>query len=143
MQGLVQVDRVGDVAVVMLVHPPVNALSADLRRGLAEALQTAFADAEISAWCCAAMARGSARALTLRSLASPFRRAARLGDLCLMIENAPKPVVAALHGTVLGGGLELALAAHYRISDVSARLGLPEVTLGLLPGAGARSACRV
>jgi len=76
----------------------------------------------------------SSPALTSPNSAS--RRSARLAEVLSLMENSPKPIVAAIHGTALGGGLEVALACHYRVATKDARLGLPEVKLGLLPGAG-------
>jgi 3-hydroxyacyl-CoA dehydrogenase len=124
----------GDVAVITLNSPPVNALSAKVREGLFEGFKAAIAS--------------GARAIVLICEGRTFIAGAditefggamtgpSLFDVQGMMENAPKPVVAAIHGTALGGGLEVALCAHYRVAVPSARLGLPEVNLGLLPGAG-------
>jgi 3-hydroxyacyl-CoA dehydrogenase len=131
----VRVDRVGDVAVLVLTHPPVNALSDQVRLALAAALRAALEDGEVRA----VLLRGEGKSFSAGADIAEFGKgtpALRGGDLCLMIENAAKPVIAALHGVALGGGLELALAAHYRIADAAATMGLPEVNLGLLPGAG-------
>ena len=138
-QGLVRVDRIGDVAVLVLCHPPVNALSADLRQALAIAFQQAFSDAEIIAVVLRGDGKGFSAGADIAEFGkatSPHPQAPDLGGLCQLIENAPKPVIAAIHGMALGGGLELALAAHYRVAQASAQLGTPEVKLGLLPGAG-------
>ena len=135
MQNLVRVDRVGDVAVLVLCHPPVNALSAGLRQALSIALQAALADPAIIAVVLRGEGKGFSAGADIAEFGKPAA-APRLGALCHQIENAGKPVIAALHGIALGGGLELALAAHYRIAEATAALGLPEVTLGLLPGAG-------
>ena len=126
---------VGDVAVLVLAHPPVNALSDAVRSGLAEGLSRALADPAIRAIVIRGEGRGFSAGADIAEFGQP-RHALRLGDLCLAIENAPKPVIAAIHGMALGGGMELALAAHYRIANEAALLGLPEVNLGLLPGAG-------
>jgi 3-hydroxyacyl-CoA dehydrogenase len=132
---VVRQDRDGDVAVLTLAHPPVNALSDAVRTGLAQGLQAALADPAVRA----VVIRGEGRGFSAGADIAEFgrsRQALRLGELCLAIENAAKPVIAAIHGMALGGGLELALAAHYRIAAETAVLGLPEVNLGLLPGAG-------
>ena len=131
----VRVTRVGDVVILFVSHPPVNALSLSVRLGLAEGLKAALEDPEIVG----VVLCGAGKCFSAGADIAEFGKgkpALRLGDLCLMIENAAKPVIAALHGVALGGGLELALAAHYRIAESGATMGLPEVGLGLLPGAG-------
>jgi 3-hydroxyacyl-CoA dehydrogenase len=131
----VRVDRVGDVVILVMTHPPVNALSDQVRLALADGLRVAQEDPDTVA----VILRGEGRCFSAGADINEFgkaRSALRLGDLCLMIENCRVPVVAALHGVALGGGMELALAAHYRIAEPGATLGLPEVNLGLLPGAG-------
>ena len=123
------------VAVVTVDHPPVNALSHAVRRGLMAALDDAEADDLVRAVVIAAVGRtfpaGADIAEFGKPPADPW-----LPEVCDRIERCAKPVIAALHGTALGGGFEVALAAHYRIALASARVGLPEVTLGLVPGAG-------
>jgi 3-hydroxyacyl-CoA dehydrogenase len=123
------------VAVVTLNSPPVNALSANVRDGLYEGFKAAIADdaAKSIVLIC------DGRTFIAGADISEFGGAAKgasLFDVQNMMENSPKPVVAAIHGTALGGGLEVALVAHYRVAVPSAKLGLPEVNLGLLPGAG-------
>ena len=137
--AVVRLERQGAVAVLVLAHPPVNALSDAVRTGLAAGLTEALADPTVSA----VVIRGEGRGFSAGADIGEFGRARQgqgqgpgLGDLCLAVENAHKPVIAAIHGMALGGGLELALAAHYRVADAAAVLGLPEVHLGLLPGAG-------
>ena len=125
----------GDVAVITLNSPPVNALSANVREGLFEGFKAATADPAVKA--IVLICEG--RTFIAGADITEFGGAARgpsLFDVQEMMENAPKPVIAAIHGTALGGGLEVALVAHYRVAVPSARLGLPEVNLGLLPGAG-------
>ena len=125
----------GDIAIITLNSPPVNALSANVREGLFEGFKTATADPAVKA--IVLICEG--RTFIAGADITEFGGAARgpsLFDVQAMMENAPKPVIAAIHGTALGGGLEVALVAHYRIAVPSARLGLPEVNLGLLPGAG-------
>ena len=134
-QAVTRLDRVGDVGVLVLAHPPVNALSGAVRAGLAAGLAEALADPAIRA----VVIRGEGRGFSAGADIAEFgqqRVALRLGDLCRAIEAAGKPVIAAVHGMALGGGLELALAAHYRVALDGAVLGLPEVNLGLVPGAG-------
>jgi len=125
----------GNVAVVTLNSPPVNALSAPVTEGLFDAFNQAIAsDAEAIVLICegrtfiaGADIGGFGKAQTPR---------ATLQDVQAVMETSPRPVVAAIHGTALGGGLETALTAHYRVAAPSAKVGLPEVHLGLLPGAG-------
>ena len=126
--------REGDVAVVTLNSPPVNALSANVRDGLFEGFKQAIAsDAKAIVLICDGRTFIAGADITEFGGAS---KGASLFDVQQMMESSPKPVVAAIHGTALGGGLEVALCAHYRVAVPSARLGLPEVALGLLPGAG-------
>jgi len=130
-------ERHGHTAVITLNQPPVNALGHALRQHIAAALDAAARDPLVRG----VVLIGSVRAFsagadvtefgTPRQLAEPI-----LGAVLACIEASPKPVVAALSGVALGGGLELALACHGRVALASARLGLPEVTLGLIPGAG-------
>lgn len=134
-EKVIRQERLGDVAVLVLANPPVNALSNALRDGLHQALQAAIADPGVRAIVLRGEGRGFCAGADIGEFGKP-RTALRLGDLCLEIEASPKPVIAAIHGMALGGGLELALAAHYRVAGEGAVLGLPEVNLGILPGAG-------
>ena len=124
----------GDVAVITLDSPPVNALSANVRDGLWHGFQAAVgSDAAAIVLICAG------RTFIAGADITEFGGAAKgksLFEVQAMMEGSTKPVVAAIHGTALGGGLEVALCAHYRIAVPSAKCGLPEVNLGLLPGAG-------
>jgi 3-hydroxyacyl-CoA dehydrogenase len=125
----------GRVFVVRINNPPVNALSARVR----SELQLAFEAAETDATVDAVLLIGAGRAFVGGADIREFGKLPEppaLPDVCDQIEACGKPVVAAIHGVALGGGLEIALAAHYRIALSDAKLGLPEVTLGLLPGAG-------
>ncbi|MEX0350925.1 MAG: 3-hydroxyacyl-CoA dehydrogenase NAD-binding domain-containing protein [Paracoccaceae bacterium] len=126
---------VDDIAVIEVSNPPVNALSQAVRAGLSETVASAAADHRIKAIvvCCAG--RTFIAGADIREFGKPPMEPS-LPDVINQIEVTAKPVVIALHGTALGGGLELALGGHYRIALASARFGLPEVTLGLLPGAG-------
>ncbi|HUB84440.1 MAG TPA: enoyl-CoA hydratase-related protein, partial [Rhizomicrobium sp.] len=127
--------RDGDVAVITLNSPPVNALSAPVRDGLAAAFKAAIADPAAKA----IVLICDGKTFIAGADISEFGKApqgASLFDVQKVMEDSPKPVVAAIHGTALGGGLEVALCAHYRVAVPSAKCGLPEVALGLLPGAG-------
>jgi len=123
------------VALVTIDNPPVNAASAAVREGLARALARTEADRGVSAVIlhCAGMTFVAGADISEFG-GTPFKP--HLPDVIDDIERASKPWVAALHGTVLGGGLELAIGCHARIADRNTKLGLPEVTLGLIPGAG-------
>lgn len=131
----VSYDRDGDIAVITVDNPPVNALSAAVRAGLADAAVRLAADAGARAavLCCAG--RSFIAGADISEFGKPPVPPA-LPDVIGAIERCGKPVIAALHGTVLGGGLEVALGCHARVAVPGTRLGLPEVTLGLLPGAG-------
>lgn len=126
---------VSGVAVITLDFPPVNAMSPDLTDGLYDAFHQALADDEAKAIVLICAGRTFIAGADLKSLGKkePKVDFYQLQDT---IENSPKPTVAALHGTALGGGMETALTFHYRIATRTARMGLPEVTLGLLPGGG-------
>ena len=125
----------GDVAVITLNSPPVNALSANVREGLFEGFKAATANPAAKAIVLICEGRTFIAGADITEFGGASRGPS-LFDVQEMMENAPKPVIAAIHGTALGGGLEVALVAHYRVAVPSARLGLPEVNLGLLPGAG-------
>ena len=125
----------GDVAVITLNSPPVNALSANVREGLFEGFKAATTDPAAKAIVLICEGRTFIAGADITEFGGASRGPS-LFDVQEMMENSPKPVIAAIHGTALGGGLEVALVAHYRVAVPSARLGLPEVNLGLLPGAG-------
>jgi 3-hydroxyacyl-CoA dehydrogenase len=131
----VDLRRDGDVVVVTADNPPVNALKHELRAGLTEALAQACDDDAVRAVVIACAGRTFFAGADITEFGKP-PQAPSLHDVIAAIEAMPKPVVAALHGTALGGGFELALACHFRVAVPGARLGLPEVKLGLLPGAG-------
>ena len=125
----------GNVLVVSIDHPPVNALSVDVRQGLVEAIDAAQADPAVAAVLIVGAGRNFIAGADIREFGkAPLPPL--LPTVCNRIEACTKPVVAALHGAALGGGLEIALAAHHRLAVRGAKLGLPEVQLGLLPGAG-------
>ena len=127
----------GAVAVIRLDNPPVNALGASVRKGIAEGLDRA-ADAEsVAAVILTGAGANFCGGADVTEFNTPLMVAAPdLHDLFALIEGFPKPVIAALNGLALGGGLELAMSCHYRVALARAMLGLPEVKLGLLPGAG-------
>ena len=122
------------VAVITIDSPPVNALSTAVRRGLVTALDDATADTQIEAIVIMCDGRTFIAGADIREFGKP-PQPPHLPDVVKLIEASDKPVVAALHGTALGGGLEIALGCHYRIAVDSASIGFPEVKLGLLPGA--------
>ena len=125
----------GDVAVITLNSPPVNALSAAVRQGLFDAFTQANAEAAAKSIVLICDGRTFIAGADITEFGGAMAGAS-LPQVQEAIEGSVKPVVAAIHGTALGGGLEVALCAHYRVAVPSARLGLPEVNLGLLPGAG-------
>ena len=125
----------GKILLVTVDNPPVNALGVAVRRGLAAAMDQAEADAGIAAVLIVGAGKSFIAGADIREFGLP-PQAPMLTDVCKRIESSKKPVIAAIHGAALGGGLEVAIAAHYRIAVANAKLGLPEVLLGLLPGAG-------
>lgn len=128
-------DVEGEIAVLTLDNPPVNALSHILREGVAAGLEAAAADPAVKAIVLICAGRTFIAGADIKEFGKPIA-APTLQDLQDRIEALDKPVIAALHGTALGGGLELALACHYRIASPSAKVGLPEIKLGIIPGAG-------
>ncbi|MFG6591987.1 3-hydroxyacyl-CoA dehydrogenase NAD-binding domain-containing protein [Sulfitobacter sp. 1A12157] len=127
--------RHDDIVVLRIQNPPVNALSQAVRQGLAEGMDRAEAEDGVRA----VMIVGEGRAFIAGADITEFGKPPmepHLPNLCNRIEASPLLVVASMHGVSLGGGLEVALSAHYRIAQPSARVGLPEVHLGLIPGAG-------
>jgi len=125
----------GDILLVSIDNPPVNALGVDVRRGLLEAIEAADADPAVKAVLIVGAGRNFIGGADIREFGKP-PMAPALPDVCNRIEASTKPVVAAINGVALGGGLEVALSAHYRVALPTAKFGLPEVALGLLPGAG-------
>jgi 3-hydroxyacyl-CoA dehydrogenase len=127
----------GAVAVITLKNPPVNALSQGLRTAIADGVERATGDESIRAVVIVGSGSAFCGGADVSEFGLPAMSASpSLADLFALIENSPKPVVAAVNGLALGGGLELAMACHYRVAAVAAQLGLPEVKLGILPGAG-------
>jgi 3-hydroxyacyl-CoA dehydrogenase len=132
---VVKLERQGDVAVVTIDSPPVNALSAAVRRGINDQIKAAAADDSVKAIVLTCAGRTFIAGADITEFGKPPQEPG-LNEVIETIENCPKPVVAAIHGTALGGGLETALGCHFRVAVKDAKLGLPEVKLGLLPGAG-------
>jgi 3-hydroxyacyl-CoA dehydrogenase len=127
----------GDVAVLTVNHPPVNALSLVVRQGLMAGIEQGLADSQVKA----IVVMGGGATFIAGADISEFgtaksRQGAQLKDIQRVLETSTKPTIAAIHGTALGGGFEIALACHCRVAVASAKVGLPEVKLGLLPGAG-------
>ncbi|WP_033535532.1 3-hydroxyacyl-CoA dehydrogenase NAD-binding domain-containing protein [Bordetella trematum] len=133
--AVVHCQREGDVLVVTIDNPPVNALSQAVRAGLLSAIEQAERDGTVRAVLLLSEGRAFIAGADIREFGKPPLPPS-LPEVCNRIEACSKLVVAAIHGPALGGGLEVAMSAHYRLAVASARLGLPEVNLGLLPGAG-------
>ncbi|WOK35860.1 3-hydroxyacyl-CoA dehydrogenase NAD-binding domain-containing protein [Sphingomonas sp. C3-2] len=133
--SVVTTERHGEVLVIISNNPPVNALGAAVRQGLKAGLEEALGDDAVKA----VVIRCDGRTFFAGADITEFGKGPvepGLHEILAMIEDCPKPVVAAIHGTALGGGLETALCCHYRVAVPSAQLGVPEVKLGLLPGGG-------
>ena len=131
----VDLERDGEVAVITMGNPPVNALGHVLREGLMAALSAARAMDGVQAVVLAGSARAFSGGADITEFGKPPLPPS-LGDVIAAIERFDRPVIAAISGVALGGGLELALGCHYRVATPGARVGLPEVKLGILPGAG-------
>ena len=123
------------IAVLTVDSPPVNALGAAVRDGVAAAIRDACGRSDVAAIVLICAGRTFFAGADISEFGKPAR-GIPLGEMVGVLESATKPVVAAIHGTALGGGLETALGCHYRVAVPSAKVGLPEVKLGLLPGAG-------
>ncbi|ANK82948.1 MAG: 3-hydroxyacyl-CoA dehydrogenase [Rhizobiales bacterium NRL2] len=135
MSSPVVLEKHGSIGVILVQNPPVNALSQAVRQGLADRLAEANADDDIKGVVLAGDGRTFIAGADIREFGKPMQ-APDLNSVIRAYEESPKPVVAAIHGTALGGGLETAFAAHYRVAVPKSFVGLPEVKLGLLPGAG-------
>ncbi|MCC6435772.1 MAG: enoyl-CoA hydratase/isomerase family protein [Acidimicrobiales bacterium] len=131
----VRMERDGEIAVITVDNPPVNALSFHVRQGILDGMNAAAADPEIEAVVLICAGRTFIAGADITEFSKPPQPPSLQGAQDAM-ENCTKPVVAAIHGTALGGGLEVAMCAHFRVASPSAKFGLPEVKLGLLPGAG-------
>src|SRR5690242_462780 len=133
---LVRFEKVGEIGVITVDNPPVNALSPGVPEGIVAAVDKGNADPAVKAMVLIGAGRSFIAGADIRQFGrgpSTPPSGRRPYDV---LDESPKPVVAAIHGYALGGGLEIALACHYRIAVPSAKLGLPEVQIGILPGAG-------
>ncbi len=128
-------EKQGDIGIITVDSPPVNALSAPVRQGIFDGVKALDADPEVKAIVLICDGRTFIAGADITEFGKP-PKGPDLRSVQETMENASKPIIAAIHGTALGGGLETALAAHYRVAVPSAQVGLPEVKLGLLPGAG-------
>ena len=139
MSELVRLSVTNGVAVVTIDNPPVNALSPGVPEGISAAVRKAGQDPSVSAVVIIGAGRTFVAGADIKQLEEHAHGrgsgAPNLHDLLKQIEDCTKPVVMALHGTALGGGLELAMAGHYRVANLDAQAGQPEVNLGIIPGA--------
>ena len=135
MPGTATLRHDGNVAVITVDNPPVNALSHDVRTALVDAFSRARDDAKVEAIVLTADGRTFVAGADITEFDKP-PMAPGLSDVIALIDAISKPVVAAVFGTPLGGGLEITLACHFRVAQTGTRLGLPEIKLGLIPGAG-------
>ena len=142
MEDLVQLstDQYKDVAIITINNPPVNALSPSVVHDVAKAIEQAGQDSEVRAIVLIGAGRTFVAGADIKEFgkitSGKSERGAEFLPLLFKIEDLPKPVVVAIHGNAFGGGLELAMACHYRIAAPNAQLGQPEVKLGIIPGAG-------
>jgi 3-hydroxyacyl-CoA dehydrogenase len=140
MSDLVQLTKAKDVAIITINNPPVNALSPAVAEGISQSIKEVTLDASVKA----AVVIGAGRTFVAGADIKEFgkitsgktARGAGLLPLLREIEDCPKPVIMAIHGMAFGGGLELAMAGHYRVGAPGAQVGQPEVKLGIIPGAG-------
>lgn len=135
MNSPVTLQIIGDIGEILINEPPVNALSLAVRSGILQALNEALENNAVKAMTLRCDGKTFIAGADIREFGQP-PRAPILPDVVAALEASPKPIVAAMHGTVLGGGLEVALACHARSADPKTSFGLPEVKLGLIPGAG-------
>lgn len=131
----VQFEVHGEIALAIVDRPPVNAIDASVRAGLLDAVRHFSADPALRALVIACRGRTFMSGADLAELGSEIPPPP-YSELLTALESCAKPVIASLHGTALGGGLEIAMACHYRCATPTARMGMPEITLGILPGAG-------
>ncbi|SFO82209.1 short chain enoyl-CoA hydratase [Cohaesibacter marisflavi] len=132
--SVVRLRRAGDIAIVTVDNPPVNALSVALRQGLLDAVEDCEADEAVRAVVLQCAGRTFIAGADVREFGKP-PQPPHLPDVVARIEGARKPWIAAIHGTALGGGFEVAMGCRFRVAAPDAKVGLPEVTLGIVPGA--------
>src|ERR1044072_8879214 len=135
MNPIVQTQRHGDVAVIVVDNPPVNTITAAARAGMREALDAIEADGTLRAVILRCAGNNFFTGADINEFSGPPKEA-EYRELWARFEGLKVPMIAAMHGSAIGGGLEIALAGHYRIAPPSAKFMLPEVTLGIIPGAG-------
>jgi len=135
MGNVVEFEVHGAIALIILNNPPVNAMGVAVRQGVSDAIGRATSDDTIKAIVLTGKGRCFCGGADIREFGKP-RKEPFLSNVINAIEACEKPVIAAIHGTAIGGGCELALGCHYRIGAANARFGQPEIKLGLLPGAG-------
>ncbi len=133
---VVRLEKEGDVGVIIVNYPPVNALGPGVSEGIIDCLNQANADPAIKAMVLMGDGRSFIAGADIRGFGTGRKRLPLGGRTYDVLDASPKPVVAAIHGYALGGGLENAMACHYRIAVPSAKVGLPEVLIGILPGGG-------
>src|SRR5882724_795201 len=140
MSELVQFTKDGDVGIITINNPPVNALSPGVPQGIADGIAQIAADPEIKAGVLIGGGRTFIAGADIKEFgkitSGDKKRDIGLNEILNAMENCPKPIVAAIHGTAFGGGLETAMGAHHRVAVASAQVGQPEVKLGIIPGAG-------
>ncbi len=137
MSEVTEYSQRGAVGVIGIDSPPVNGLGLAVREGIAGHLAAALADDDVKAIVIHGGSRMFSAGADIKEFGTELAfTKPMLMDVITMVEDADKPIIAAIHGVAAGGGLELALGCHYRLAAADARVGLPEVTLGIIPGAG-------
>ena len=136
MKGTVHYEVRGESALLSIDNPPVNPLSSGVRQGLFDGMNQALKDSKVKTIVVTGLNRAFIAGADISEFGAAASEGAGLNDVLTLMEGSDKPVIAAINGTAFGGGLEVALCCDYRIAHQSAPLGLPEVKLGLLPGAG-------
>ncbi len=141
MSEMVTFSKEGNVGIILVNNPPVNALAQAVRAGIKAGVEKGVADPDVKAMIILCEGRTFIAGADIREFGKP-PQPPFLPDVVYFMEDSPKPMIAAIHGTALGGGLEIALSCHFRIAASTARVGLPEVKLGLLRVRAERSGCR-